>query len=106
VQEEQKMLFKEFLEQTEGSLNDIQLCHKDIDEEYPTLVDFGAKTLTDEGLKHFADILNAEVDEHREEKESNIVYVTVKKVKYSKVSELTYAYCGYCSEENYQLWFK
>jgi hypothetical protein len=100
------MLFKEFLEQTEGSLNDIQLSHKDIDEEYPTLVDFGNKTLTDEGLKHFADVLNAEVEEYQEQKESYIFYVTIKKVKYSKVSELTYAHCGYVSEEKYKTWFK
>jgi hypothetical protein len=98
------MQFKDFLNQVEENSKEIQLYHKDIDEEYPTLVDFGAKTLTNEGLEHFKDILNAEVVEQQEEPYT--IYVTVDKVKCSKVSELAYAHCGYCSKENYQLWFK
>jgi len=74
----------------------------------------GPVKLTEEGKKHFAEVLDYDITVYEDIKSQNIdaavvsidgEYVTEWKPRLRKAQEFFNAAAGYCSEKNYNRWF-
>lgn len=98
------MKLRELLESFNENPHDVDLYHWDYDEEYATMADLSMKDFTEKWLEKFRDVLDSEIAMTHNEGQ-NWISVFVKGVKRSHVEDLASSHAGYCSEENYKLWF-
>ena len=107
------MTVKEFVEKwADGTQDDIDV-YDDVCEEV-AIAYCGCLKLTDEGRKHFKDVLNYTIDVNDSISSNEvpwaIVYVDdeegVWQEKLEKAKEFFYSAAGYCSCDDYDKWFK
>lgn len=68
----------------------------------------GPLELTEEGKEHFADVLDYEIDLDEREGAATLILDNSKfwKEKLRKATEFFQSAAGYCSEDDYNRWFK
>jgi len=86
----------------------VDFCHWDEefdDDDVPTCVDFSLNDFTEYGLKHFEDVLNAEVEAVQEQGEA-WVSIALSGCAVSKIRKLARFHAGYCKTFVYDQLFK
>lgn len=73
----------------------------------------GPMELTEQGLEKFKEVLNYKITIYRDPYSGDCAVLDIDsddektwKKKLKKASEFFYSLAGYCSEENYEKWFK
>lgn len=92
-----KITFKQFLESHPDFNGDI--FHDEYDDVFPSIVDLNISDLTEEGLKKFQSVLDAEVVFVRD------TDVCLSGVKPSALNLFASALCGMVSQQTYDKWF-
>lgn len=87
-----------------SALEDVHLCHSEVDNEPATIVQLTDSTLTAEGKKAWADVLQAGVVE-RIYTGMYGLQIEISGVKPSRLDAFSAALAGYCSEQDYAKWF-
>ena len=85
-------------------LSSVHLVHDEVDIELATVEDLSDSMLTEDGKKAWSDVLNAKVDEI-----FNGYYgiqIQCSGVDHQRLSDFSYALAGYCSDKDYDKWFK
>lgn len=98
------MRLRDLFETFNENPQDVDLYHWDYDEEYPTMCELSMNDFTESGLEEFRVALDMEVMSIQSLGE-NYVSVGVNGAHRSHVENLSISHAGYCSEENYKLWF-
>ena len=86
------------------NLEDVHLIDRDEEHDFATIVDLNSNTLTEEGKKDWADIMNGKV-ERVYEGDIGLV-VEVSGCSADRLAEFSYMLAGYCAESDYNKWVK
>jgi hypothetical protein len=86
------------------NLEDVHLIDRDEEHDFATIVDLNSDTLTEEGKKDWADIMNGKV-ERVYEGDIGLV-VEVSGCSADRLAEFSYMLAGYCAESDYNKWVK
>ena len=86
------------------NLEDVHLIDKDEEHDFATIVELNSDTLTEEGKKEWADIMNGKV-ERIYEGDIGLV-VEVSGCSADRLAEFSYMLAGYCAESDYNKWVK
>jgi hypothetical protein len=82
----------------------VHLIDRDEEHDFATIVDLNSDTLTEEGKKDWADIMNGKV-ERVYEGDIGLV-VEVSGCSADRLAEFSYMLAGYCAESDYNKWVK
>lgn len=91
------MKLKELLQ---VKLENIEFLHDEEETDCASVVELSLETLTEEGKKEFASVLNADVIS------IDGKYIALGNVKAQDVQDFTLCLSGDCSEKQYDKWFK
>ncbi len=85
-------------------LSSVHLVHDEVDIELATIEDLSGTMMTEEGKKAWSDVLNAKVSEIYNGYYG--IQIQCSNVDHQRLSDFSYALAGYCSEKDYDKWFK
>ena len=85
-------------------LSGVHLVHDEVDNEVATIEDLCETMLTEEGKKAWGDVLDASVDEIFTGGYG--IHIQCSGVDHQRLTDFSYALAGYCSDKDYDKWFK
>lgn len=94
------LTLKDILKSVE--LSDVHLVHQDEEMDLATIVELGGKTLTEEGQKEWADVMNARITKIYEGAYG--VQLECSDVDAQRLADFSYMLAGYCLNEDYDKW--
>jgi hypothetical protein len=84
------------------NLEEVYLCHCDEDHELASVVELNDRTLTEQGKKDWADVLNAKVE--RIYQGSYGAQIGLSGVEAERLTDFSYMLAGYVSSKDYERW--
>ena len=84
------------------NLEDVHLCHVDEDHDLATVVELNRNTLTEDGKREWADVLNAKVTSIYEG--SYGVQIGIDGCSAERLKDFAFMLAGFCTCEDYDRW--